>query len=392
MPVRKAKKRAPAARSRGSIEARGKGKWLIRAHLGTDPATGKRKYTSQTVTGGKKDANEALTKMLREVDTGTFIEPSRQTVAEYLTFWLDHIERQEVSPRTLDDHRRTLRRYVFPALGHLRLDRLSHQEIQRLYNGMKDERGLSPNTIRLAHAPLRKAMRYAVRTGLLLRCPSDFVVLPKMERKARQVLTMEQADLFLETVRSDDLFALWVLLLTTGMRPGEALGLKWEDYTDGRIHVNRALSRVGPGKNELSETKTKGSRRRISLPPATVEALNAHRVKQGKEMLKAGSRYTRQGYIFANSAGQTLDPSRVSKLWKKHLKAAKLPPLRLYDLRHTHATHLFQTGESAKLVQERLGHSSITLTLDTYTHVLPEMEDGLAERIGNLYGSLAATG
>jgi integrase len=241
-----ARRSAKAVRSRGSITERGKGTYLLRVYRGTDEGTGHRKYHNETVKGTRRDAEKALTRILRELDTCSYVPVAKQSLEEYLRHWLENVARYSMSGRTLSDHTRNLERYVFPVLGNAKLGRVTVPQIEALYAGMRG-RGLSPRTVRLTHAPLRQALKHAVVSGVLSRNPAEHVTLPKQERKEPQVLTPEEVCIFLDGAKGDRWYALWVLLLTTGMRAGEALALRWSDWNGGVIRVKNALTRTAPG-------------------------------------------------------------------------------------------------------------------------------------------------
>lgn len=372
------KSRTPT-RTRGLIQARGTNRWLVRVFIGTTP-DGKRNYSAETIRGTRKDAERALTRKLAELDAGTFVEPAKQTLRQHLASWLETAAKPKVSARTLMDYTSSLQRYVFPSLGNRRLDRVTPQDIQALYASLQ-ERGLEANTIRLVHAPLKQALKRAVAWGLLARNPAEYVSPPRLTRKERVTLTPEQTNRFLVVARADEWYALWCVLLLGGLRPSEAFALKWEDLEGSKLRVQRALKKVGRSQYEPGEPKSASGRQTVDLPPTAVAALAEHRHRQAEAILAAGPTYARRGFIFANAAGQPLDITKVRKRWKALLSAAGLPDLRLYDSRHTHATVLFREGTAAKLVQERLGHASITLTLDTYTHVIPGMGEAVADTL-----------
>jgi integrase len=377
----------------GHITPRGERTWQVRIFLGYDPETGKRLNHNKTVHGSKKDAQQYLNKVLREKDTSTFVEPTRQTVKAFLNQWLDTTAKARLRARTLDDYRGIANRYLIPALGTRPLGKLTPADIQALYTKMQEPKPdgmeLSARTVRYAHAVLHTALEQAVRWRLLGHNPAKVVDLPRQARREMQALTPAEATRFLDAAKANRWHALWVLLVTTGLRPGEALGLKWDDLDGGTIQVQRVVvERTGKGW-ALEEPKTSRSRRTVSLPASTVRALHSHRAKQAEAKLAAGPEYEDRGLIFATSTGA---PERQSNLFRRHfkplLKAAGLPNVRMYDLRHTAATLLLAAGENPKIVSERLGHSTITLTMDTYSHVLPEMRQQTAERLeGMLFGT-----
>ncbi len=364
----------------GQLIRRGERRWLVRVYRGADASTGKRRYQAKVVHGSKRDAQRLLTKMLRARDTNTLVEPSRQTLAVYLDKWLRVSAKPRVRPRTLRDYQSLLERYVIPEIGWIRLDQLSPPSVQRVYNEML-ERGLSALTVRYTHAVLRSALAQAVKWQKLVRNPVDLVDLPRKPRREMQALSAEQASAFLQAASGTPNEALWVLLLTTGMRPSEALGLKWSDLEGNKVRIQRVLTRDKDGWR-FEEPKTALSRRTIVLPSTAVRVLRAHRKRQVVRGSPTDVTCETPNLVFATRTGQPLDyRTVVRRHFKPLLAKAGLPNIRLYDLRHTCATLLLSRGEHPKIVGERLGHSSTTLTLDTYSHVLPDMQEQAAVRL-----------
>jgi integrase len=256
-------------------------------------------------------------------------------------------------------------------------------QIQSLYRAMT-ERGLSPRTVRYTHSILRQALAQAVRWRLLATNPADDLALPKQPRQEMRALDPEKAAAFLEAIRGDRWEALWELLIVTGLRPGEALGLRWSDIDldRNRLSVQRTLVREDDGLR-LAEPKTATSRRVVVFPSSTGGTLRAHRARQLKARLKAGDEFDGTlNLVFATHLGRPLDYSNlVSQHFKPIVKATGLEPLRPYDLRHTCATLLLASGEHPKVVAERLGHASTVMTLDAYSHVLPDMQESAADKL-----------
>lgn len=369
----------------GQIIKRGPNTWLVRVYMGTD-ANGKRKYHNRTVHGTKKDAERYLAQVLRDRDLGLFVEPTRQTVNEYLDRWLSEVVKQRVRPRTYHDYESLLKRYVRPVLGARRLSQLNPVEVQALYNDLV-EQGLSARTVRYVHAVLHSALKQAVKWGMVQRNVAKLVELPRQKKREMCCLTPEEARRFLDAAKGTRWEALFSLMLTTGLRPGEALGLKWADvdFENGRLHVQRALVRINnSGQWRLEEPKTVRARRVIPLPRNVLQVLKVHRKQQLEEKLKA-TNYTDYGFVFATANGRPLaEKNLVREYFKPLLKKAGLPDIRLYDLRHTCATLLLAAGENPKVVSERLGHASVTITLDTYSHVLPDMQKSATKKLQEL--------
>ena len=372
----------------GQIIERGKNTYLVRVYMGLD-ADGKRKYHNKTIHGGKKDADKYLTKVLRERDTGTFVEPSKETLSEFLDKWLESTVKTRVRERTYNDYKERVKLYIKPNLGDNKLHQLTAEQIQTLlYNKMLGD-GLSPRSVRYAHTILRNALEQAVKWGKIYRNPCSLVDLPRQKKEEMKVLTPEQAGQFMEATIFSPWKAFFSLLLTSGVRPSEALGLKWSDidFEGKKITINRALTRARTGGGwTLEEPKTSRSRRTIPIPSTTMRDLKEHKETQAAQILEAKpGKYNNQGFVFAADNGEPMnDKNILRRHFKPLLEQAGLPDIRLYDLRHTCATLLLSAGENPKVVSERLGHATITLTLDTYSHVLPDMQQGAADKLENM--------
>ncbi len=371
----------------GQIIKRGDKNWLVRIFMGRD-ANGKRRYFNKAIKGTKKDADTYLSKTLTAISTGTFVEPSPLTTSDYLSKWLQTAARPRVAERTFDSYSELITRYVTEDLGARKLCDLRPLHIQKLYADMQ-ERGLSARTVRYLHAVLTSALKQAVRWDMLARNPAEAVDLPKQIRKEMHALSPEEAGRFLKAAAEDKWGVIFVFALATGMRPEEYLGLQWKDVDldAGIVTVRRALVwRATGGGWYFGEPKTARSRRSIPLPASTLRSLVDHRRKQAEERLKAGADYQKHDLVFATPEGSPLMPRNLKRRhFRPILKAAKLPDdFRLYDLRHSCATLLLSAGENPKVVSERLGHATITLTLDVYSHVLPTMQQAAAAKLESL--------
>lgn len=373
----------------GQIRKRGERTWLVRVYLGRDPATGSRKWLSRTVHGNRKDAEALLHRLLRDKDLGALNRPSTVTLAEYLDRWLDEVARHRVRPSTLHGYREQLRRWVYPVLGHRRLCDLAPIELQDLYRRLL-ERGLAPASVRRVHARLKTALRHAVRWGLIAHNPLDRVDPPRVPRREMRALSPEQARRFLEAAREDRFGALWWLLLETGLRPSEALALRWEDVDleAGVVRVVRSLAWAGR-QWRFEEPKTPKARRSVAISPALTAALRAQRKAVLEQRVRAGHLWHDLDLVFPSEIGTPLE---LRNLRNRHFRAvaerAGLPAgFRPYDLRHTAATLLLLAGEHPKVVAERLGHATVHMTLDTYSHVLPTLQRRATERIARLLGA-----
>jgi integrase len=378
-----AKQKPPAGRKPGQIVSRGPDRWLVRVYVGINEE-GKRRYVSKVISGKFKQAQAYLGTQLSSLEQRTFVPPAKQTVREFLRSWLDDTASQKVSASTLRSYRERLKA-VEQRIGHLKLDRVAHQTIQALYKALQDELKYSSRTVRYTHTVLSQAFKKAVAWRVLPHNPCDNVTLPKKEGVERQVWTTEQVNTFLNATREHPWHALWELLLNTGMRPGEAFGLKWGDLEGSRIRVQRAvIESQEKGQYTIGEPKTKKSRRTVTLADSTLQALKAHRAHQAEEILAAGETYQRQDFIFPNQKGGFLNIHAVDARWETCVRKSGLPRITLYGCRHTHATVLLMAAVNPKVVSERLGHASIVITLDTYSHVLPDMQEEVAAKLGAL--------
>ncbi|MGA9768363.1 MAG: site-specific integrase [Blastocatellia bacterium] len=338
----------------------------------------------------KSDAKDIADELIRELDDygDTVLASDRMTLAQYLDQWLKNAAKPRLSERAYSDYQDLLRRYVRPALGRKIFSDLKPLHIQALYTDMQD-RGLSARTVRYTHAILSSALKQAVKWRMLTHNPAQLVDLPKLQRKEMKALTKEEAGKFLSAASEDRYGVLFAIALATGMRPEEYLALQWKDFDleRGTVSVKRTLCwrRLGGGWY-FGEPKTARSRRQIPLPFSLLRALADHKRRQAEERMKAGPQYQNLDLIFATAQG---GPVLLSNLFRRHFKpllrrAGLDDSIRLYDLRHSCATLLLEANENPKVVSERLGHASITLTMDTYSHVLPSMQQAASEKIENL--------
>ena len=369
----------------GQIIKRGDKNWIVRIFMGRD-GNGKRRYLNKTVRGTKKDANTYLSKTLTEISAGTFVESLPDTVEDYLKKWLETAAKPRLRENTYKEYEGLIQRYIRPKLGAMRLSDLRPLDVQKFYASLTEKK-LSPRTVRFTHSVLTSAFKQAVRWRMLAHNPCNSVELPRKAATEMQSLTPLEAAKFLREASSDRWSALFVLALATGLRPSEYLGLKWSDIDleQGIINVQRSLHwrSYKTGDWYFGEPKTPRSSRRIPLPASVLRELVNHKRHQGEERLKAGAEYKNLDLVFATGEGQPLIRLNVvQKHFKPILERAKLPAtLRLYDLRHSCATLLLAANENPKVVSERLGHASITLTMDTYSHVLPDMQQGASDKL-----------
>jgi integrase len=345
------------------------------------------RYTVQTPTGpkrktlyGKKreEVAEKLIEALSKRNEGFVFEGEGQTLSAYLDRWLNGSAKGSVKPSTYESYERMVRNHLKPALGHRKLKNLAPDHVQYFYQSKLDA-GLAPGTVRLMHGILHKALEQAVRWGVVPRNVCKATTPPKPNPEEIHPLNAEQAKRLLEAACSNRLEALYVLAVTAGLRIGELLGLKWEDIDlDAEtLHVRRTRSQAKAGPSFTTPKNGKG--RSLRLTRRAVEVLRSHKAAQNTERLKLGDLWEKNDLVFCTTAGRPLDFRNVATgSFKPLLKAAGLTDIRFHDLRHTCATLLLSRGHHPKLVQELLGHASVAMTLDRYSHVLPGMGEQTA--------------
>ncbi|HHY94046.1 MAG TPA: site-specific integrase [Firmicutes bacterium] len=367
----------------GHLEKRSKSSWTIVIDLGHDPATGKRKRLKRAFRGTKKEAEQELARLLVELEKGTHVEPARMTVAEYLVSWLE-AHGPNLAPSTLDSYRRIVTKHLVPALGTIPLAKLLPLHLQTYYADALAA-GLSPRTVLYHHRVLREALQHAVKWQMVPRNVADSVDPPRPRRPDVKVLDPASVQILLKTAEGHRDYALIHTAVYTGLRRGELVALRWSDVDleRGVLYVRQSMIRLG-GRFVFREPKTQKGRRQVVLPKAAVAVLKAHKRQQAESRLRLGPDYQDHDLVFCNPDGRPLDPGEVSHRFATIARKASFPGLRFHDLRHTHATLLLAQGVHPKVVQERLGHENISTTLDTYSHVLPSLQEQAAARLDDL--------
>jgi integrase len=335
--------------------------------------------------GSKTEAKEIARQLEDQLKTqGSEAFEHRGTLDQYLDKWLIS-QKQSVSERTLEDYIGYLRLYVRPILGRKRLSNIHPLDVQHVIDTMK-QKGLSPRTVKHAHSILGRALNQAVKWRILVSNPARYVDLPKQVRKEMKFLTPKQARLFLRACEANRFGLIFELALISGMRPEEYLAVQWTDLDFQKCTVT--IQRVIVWKRwkngwYFSEPKTPKSRRTIPLPSYLMKKFQKHRKQQLEHRLKMGEEYQNEhNLVFTSEIGTPVSLRNLERrFYKPLLTTAGLPDIRLYDLRHSCATLLLAAGENPKVVSERLGHSTIVLTLDVYSHVLPTMQKEATKRL-----------
>ena len=390
------KNKGRRGRHEGSVYQRKDGRWVGTISLGSD-SNGKRKR--KTVYGAsKREAQQKLRQIQTQVDLGHVVEPSSLTLQEYLTRWLEHVAKPRVAPSTYDRYGLHLKKHVIPHIGAVKLTKLTSYHVEQLYAVMATE-GDSDWEIQKTGKVLSQALRDAVRSKLIQFNPAAEVPRPRPKKREIQCLNLEQVKLFLTEAKKHRLYALFVTAIDTGARMGELFALRWEDVDleSGSITIRYTLEELR-GYPRLKEPKTTKSRRRIQLSAHTTGVLREHRERMAKEGYASSSHPifcdTRGGWLRrSNMIRNALKPilkrtnEKIVGLSREQGEGPKaLPQIRFHDLRHTCATLLLMADENVKVVSERLGHSTIQMTLDTYSHVLPTMQQRAAEKMNGMLG------
>ncbi len=338
---------------------------------------------------------------------GTHVAIDRMTLGEYLEQWGETLAVAGRKPATVASYRRNLRVHVIPRLGGVRLQALTPLQLDGMYadllaggNMRTEGAALSPRTVRYVHTILRKALSDATRKGLIVRNPSDAATPPSAKAARAPEMsfwTPAELDRFLRANEGDDMFPMLRLVAMSGLRRGEACGLRWSDVDldTGTVDVRQQLVIVaagdgGHGVVMQETTKSDAGRRRIDLDPKTVAILRAHRSRQAQLRLAVGASWTDTGLVFTTATGGQLDPDRVSSKFETRVKRFDGPRLRFHDLRHTHCAHLIGAGVNVKTISRRLGHASVSFTLDRYGHLMPEADSEAAAAVASLVDGASA--
>ncbi len=380
MAIRRAGKRG---NGEGSIYKDAEGRWRSVVDLGYRDGRRRRKYLS-----GRTRAEVAgkLRRVLDEHEAGAEIATDGQapTLESWLDHWLNTIAAPRLRPSTLATYRGYVRNRIVPELGKYRLDKLQPEHLEAFYVRLA-EAGLKPASILQTHRILSRALKVALQRGRVRRNVGTLVEPPSVHREEIRPLSAEQARAVLSAARGHRNAARWSVALALGLRQGEALGLAWDavDLEVGTLTVRQALQRQVGGGLVLVPPKSRAGRRVVPMPAQLVEAVRTHRAAQAAERLVAGSMWVDSGLVFATVVGKPVDPRSDHRQWQELLRSAGVPAARLHDARHTAATLLLTQGVPARVVMELLGHSQITLTLGTYSHVAPELSRDAAKRMGD---------
>jgi integrase len=369
------RKKRNRGRGEGSITRRKDGRWQ-----GAYSHRDKRHYIYGKT---RRDVADRLADTLRDIRTGVYVERDSTTVADFLRRWLSEVKAPGLRRSSYTGYERQIRLHIAPSeLGRMKIQDVAPDHVQAFMAALARE-GLAPGTLGVTYSIIRQAFKQAARWSLIPRDVAALVEPPRIGRYQARTLSSAEARALLRAAEGHRWHALLVLALSTGMRRGELLALRWADVDleAGHITVRATMNRID---GELRLDTTKNDRvRRVSPPPAVITALREHRRAMSAERLQPST-----GHVFTTTTGRPVEPQALHRWYKSALRRAGLPDTRFHDLRHSVATILLEAGVHPRVVMEILGHSQISITLDTYSHVMPHVQrDGLARMEDALFGS-----
>lgn len=370
---------------KGHIHERSPGTWAIVLDL-PNPEGGKRRRKWHTFKGTKRQAETECARLIAEMDGGSYIEPSKTTVREFFETWLKH-EKANVSPKTHSRYEELLLKNVAPVIGAITLNKLTAAKIdacwtQLLESGRRDGKGgLAPRTVGHCRRVMLTAVEQALKWDLVKKNPVAVTRPPKTERAAMTAYGAAETAEMLEALRPTRMFVPALLAALCGLRRGEILALRWRnvDLKNAVLSIVASAEQVGT-EVRYKETKS-GKARTVALSSTVLEELRRHKAAQAEEQLKIGIRPDKDSFVVAQADGSPLKPISLTHEWTRQIGKTTLPQIRFHDLRHSHATQLLAAGVHPKIASERLGHSTVGITLDLYSHVMPGMQANAAEKV-----------
>lgn len=367
---------------RWRTNTKGGGSWQIVLEKGVD-VNGKRTREYITVKGNKGQAKDELAKRISEYNSGSYIESSKMTVKMLIDQWLTVYAVPQLAPSTVSGYKVNFYKHTIPYIGHILVQKLTGVEIQQMYTQLS-QTGLSPRSVRYVHTTLHEVLQYAYKTRIIAINPADFVSPPKQRKYKAEVYNTDEVAKLLHCAKGTAMELPLMLDLETGLRRGELLALKWSDidWEARTLTVERNLVCIN-GEHQFGSPKTKSGNRKLLLSESLIEKLRQHRVRQNEIRLQLGSTYQNNDLVCCRDDGSPYNTGSFSHKFANFLKKHGLKHIRLHDIRHTNATLMLENGIPAKIASERLGHSGIAITLDTYSHVSPKMQKEAVEKLSS---------
>jgi len=366
---------------RGSIVKKNH-KWYIVVDSTDENGKRKRKWISGFNT--QKEAEKKLPEILQQLNTNTFVDTNNITLRDYMQLWLEDYAKPNVAPTTYDKYTYAANK-VSEILGNMKLQQIKPIHIQQLVNKLNNS-DVTPSTVLSYYRVLNTAINQAVKWQFIQYNPCVAVTPPRNTKNKMMILDQDEIQILLDKSKDHVLYPVIVLALLCGLRRGEILGLKWEniDFFSGVIHLENNLV-MANNESILKETKTSTGRRAVDISSNVVEVLKKVKKQKMSYKLLYGSSYHDSNFVCTWEDGRPFRPDYIPKAFAKILVSANLPKIRFHDLRHTHASILLKSGIHPKVVQERLGHSSISITLDTYSHLVPSLQKSAAEKMATMF-------
>ncbi|MEZ7892794.1 MAG: tyrosine-type recombinase/integrase [Candidatus Wallbacteria bacterium] len=370
--------------------------WQIVVEAGYDEK-GQRKQIFKSITGTKKEAEKIMAKIIQDVNGNRYVNDNKITVAQFLREWIKvHVEPQ-LSPTSADGYKVNIERHIIPEIGHITLQQLKHIDIQNMYarllnTGRCDHKGgLAPRTIKYIHRNLSTALEYAIKMQLISNNPAKFATPPKIKAYRSEIYDENEITTMLSKAKGTDLEVPLAIAVTLGLRRGELLALKWQDIDFENVKVTIKNNLVKTTKGCIfKDLKTESSYRSIDIPYGLIKLLKEHKNNQEKIKINFQNCYNDNDLVCCHANGNPFSPCYFTCKFEKFLIKNHLKKIRLHDLRHTNATLMLKYGIPAKIASKRLGHSSVGITLDLYSHVIGDMQREAAQKIDEgVFGKLS---
>lgn len=359
--------------------------WQLTFELGRDPVTEKRQRVFKTVKGTKKEALAVMDKMKKELERGYYVDPADIKLEDWMAQWLEtYLPNIEATTRT--HYKDAIRVHIVPDLGHLMLKHLKTTDIQKWVNDMHKKKNLSPKTVRNVYLNLKAALGKAVVLRMLPYNPCEGVVLPKMKKYKATIYTVKEMNHLLDVARGTDMFVPVLLATNLGLRRGEVLALRWDhiDFDEAVVHIceNKVITEEGA---LTKAPKSAAGIRDITLGRQVLAELKHLHAQYNRNKLAMGAKFKDSGLVFSQADGGAYRPESLTRMWSRFLEKHQLKHIRFHDLRHSCATALLEAGVDPKTVQNRLGHSDITMTLNIYAHCTQNMDRNAAQKLDDLF-------